>query len=335
MMLTSRCQREQGLTLVEILITMTLGILLTAGILQVFSGSKQTYRVQQSLARLQENARFALDLIARDVRRTDFVGCTQDGFNNSNLARGINSASGNYDAEKHGFNVALSGVDNDADISNNFVDNTDRFTVRGAMGQGELLQADMAAPNSPLVLPSTHNLNSGNVALITNCNQGDIFQISAAAGGQLSHGISGSGNNPWNLTDQLSTSYATGSLIFELVTRSYAIRNGTSGRPALHYSENGGSSWQELVEGVEDMQVLYGEDTDQDGTANYYVPAGMVGLNMDQVMSLRIRLLLATEKDNIASDSLSYNFNGANLTATDKRIRKSITSTIALRNRLP
>ena len=67
---------QSGLTLIELLIAMTLGILLTFGVTEIYINSKQTYRSQDGLARMQENARFALDFIARDVRSSGYVGCS-------------------------------------------------------------------------------------------------------------------------------------------------------------------------------------------------------------------------------------------------------------------
>ncbi|MDT8372197.1 MAG: PilW family protein, partial [Gammaproteobacteria bacterium] len=58
----------------------------------------------------------------------------------------------------------------------------------------------------------------------------------------------------------------------------------------------------ELIEGIENMQILYGEDTDADNTANYYVPAGTGGLNMNQVVSIRISLLVRSMDDNLTSE---------------------------------
>ena len=59
------------------------------------------------------------------------------------------------------------------------------------------------------------------------------------------------------------------------------------------------------------MQILYGEDTDADGTANRYLLVNTVG-NMANVVSIRIRLLVRTIDDNLAAQTLLYSFNGVN-----------------------
>lgn len=67
--------KQSGFSLVEIMIALLIGLFLLGGILQMFSASQQTYRMQRNLARLQENGRFALDFITHDIRMTGNWGC--------------------------------------------------------------------------------------------------------------------------------------------------------------------------------------------------------------------------------------------------------------------
>ena len=113
--------------------------------------------------------------------------------------------------------------------------------------------------------------------------------------------------------------------------------------PALYrraISKNGDESGnilaQELVRGVENMQILYGIDTDSDGVANQYVTANNSELdNWNSVVSIKVSLLMST-LDNIPADTASktYNVNGTDIDpADDNRLRKVYTTTILLRNR--
>jgi type IV pilus assembly protein PilW len=61
--------KQRGLSLLELLIAMALGVLLVAGIGTIYIGSNQTYRVQENSARLQETGRFALEVIGRSLRQ--------------------------------------------------------------------------------------------------------------------------------------------------------------------------------------------------------------------------------------------------------------------------
>lgn len=68
------CQ-QKGMTLIEIMIALLLGVFLLAGVIQIFISSRETYRVQEALSRLQENGRFAMDFIGRDIRMADYRAC--------------------------------------------------------------------------------------------------------------------------------------------------------------------------------------------------------------------------------------------------------------------
>jgi type IV pilus assembly protein PilW len=66
-------KKRRGFTLVEILVALAIGALLTSGFVQIFSSSKKTYLIQDNLSRLQENARFAMDFLARDIRMAGHI----------------------------------------------------------------------------------------------------------------------------------------------------------------------------------------------------------------------------------------------------------------------
>ena len=65
---------QRGLTLVELMIAMLLGLFLIGGLLQIFINSRQTNRMQEALSRLQENGRFAIDFIAQGYSHGGFSG---------------------------------------------------------------------------------------------------------------------------------------------------------------------------------------------------------------------------------------------------------------------
>jgi type IV pilus assembly protein PilW len=67
-------KRERGFTIVEIMVALAVSLLLMAGVIQVFAGNRETYRLQAGLATLQENARFAVDLLRRDLSMAGYPG---------------------------------------------------------------------------------------------------------------------------------------------------------------------------------------------------------------------------------------------------------------------
>ena len=75
-------KHQQGFTVVEIMVAVAISLFLLAGILQVLSSNKQTSRYQEAVARIQENARFALMFLGRDFRQAGYMGCTGNNFTN-------------------------------------------------------------------------------------------------------------------------------------------------------------------------------------------------------------------------------------------------------------
>ena len=148
---------------------------------------------------------------------------------------------------------------------------------------------------------------------------------------------------PCNAADDLGKTY-TDAQVYPINTISYYVRTGAGGQPSL-YRRVGTNDAQELVEGIENMQILYGVDTEFAsppttpgyGVPNYYVSANNV-TNMANVVSVRISLLARTIDDNLAAQPLAFNYplpTNAATTPTDRRIRRVFNTTIAVRNRLP
>lgn len=63
---------ERGFSLIELMISMVLGLILITGVINLFLASSQTYRLQDAMFRVQESGRFALDFVLRDLRSAGF-----------------------------------------------------------------------------------------------------------------------------------------------------------------------------------------------------------------------------------------------------------------------
>jgi len=109
----------------------------------------------------------------------------------------------------------------------------------------------------------------------------------------------------------------------------------------LQCSTDGGTTWSTLVGGVQDMQIQYGLDTDGNQTANSYVTAGNVGADFESVVSMRVALLLRSTVGNLnlGVDDNAYTLldkvvYAAGAAPADGRIRRVVSTTVKLRNRL-
>jgi type II secretory pathway pseudopilin PulG len=75
--MNSRCKQlckpgNGGFTLVELMVAIALAFVVLLLMIQLFSGTKQSYLFQEGLMRVQEDGRVAIELIARDVRKAGF-----------------------------------------------------------------------------------------------------------------------------------------------------------------------------------------------------------------------------------------------------------------------
>jgi type IV pilus assembly protein PilW len=70
--------RQGGLSLIEIMVALVIAALLLLGLSQIFIGSKSTYRLQEGMSRVQENARFVLQYLEENVRMAGYMGCGND-----------------------------------------------------------------------------------------------------------------------------------------------------------------------------------------------------------------------------------------------------------------
>lgn len=340
--LSSLPRSDQGFTIVELMIAMTLGLVIAGVLGYVFVANSLSYRVQNGLARAQEGGRFAVDFLARDIRMA--------GFNGSCLARGdlvTNTLNAGYassittyvqgnDASSGAWSPALDGSIAAASPSAG----SDILTIRLA-GNGVPLETPfMPNTSAALHVPAGNPFRQFDIAVICDAVGGAIFQITnanPATSGSIVHNT-GTGS-PGNATKDLGHKYGANAEIFTVSTHSYYVAPNPRGSTSLWMIATpcpaGDSCPVELVEGVERLQLEYGIDTDNDmqHTANQFVVAGSVS-DWGRVVAVRISVLVRSADDGLRTAAGSLNFNGS-VTASDRRLRKTYTSVVHLRNRAP
>ena len=73
-LLPGTVRRQAGFSLVELMIAITLGLVVLLAVGSIYLGSRQTYRVQEDNARMQEAGRYALEVIGRSIRQAGADG---------------------------------------------------------------------------------------------------------------------------------------------------------------------------------------------------------------------------------------------------------------------
>ncbi len=323
--------RQAGISLVEVLVALVISLFLLGGIIQVYTGNKATFAFTSALAEIQENGRFALDTMSQDLRLSATRGCVAfDPGPPSNINNTINGGTyGGYDSNFHDF----TGEEEIEGTNNTGLNGSDALTVRGARPGQRNVEGPFTAPTDQRLFTDTiGTLAAGDIILVARCGANDLL-IDAEADilPVTSVTVASPTQSQINLGANKSQQFGADAIIIELQTVTYSIAAGESGEPALW--RNDGGVAQELVEGVEEMQILYGIDTDTDQFPNQYVDADNVP-DFDDVVSVRIQLLVRSIDDFVTDDPQTYTFNGATITPADRRIRQVFSTTIALRNRI-
>ena len=335
----ARPGRQRGLSLVEIMVAMVISLILLAGVVQIFIGSKNTYRVQEGLSRLQENGRFAIDIMARDVRMAGFQGCTRLGTAPGQVEPNIIVKTPPA-ALAFTVNDVLAGAD-DVSAGNALGARagTDTLTIRGARPSSAKLTGNMTADNANIQIDSNpDNFEANDILIITDCINADIFQASAVSNGSGTTVTIAHANNV-NTDNRLSKAYRDNAMLMRFETYTYFVadsgRTNAAGNPiySLFRTSVDGST-EELIEGIEDLQIQYGVDTNDDMLVDTYVAAGGVGASQwGNIVAVRLSVLADTI-ENVATAETGYNTGTFSSNSPgDRKLRREFTTTVTLRNR--
>lgn len=251
---------QQGFTLVEIMVAITIGLVMMAGILQVSQANKESNRLQRNMGFVQENIRSAMEIMGRDIRKAGFY------IDDNPAARILTPpvpfkfVSVTATTDTTAFATADGGGANN-----------DQITITYEAIDGTTRDCLGAVPTIAAAGPET----------------GNIF-----------------------------------------VVNQYFIAN-----QRLMCRGNTGAA-QPLVDGVESLQILYGENTDGNpASANRYVQPDVA--NMSNVVSVRLGMrFISRESVRPTVDSNVYALLDATAPApfNDRLLRREITTTIFLRN---
>lgn len=338
--------RAQGFSLVELMVALVLGLVLITGVIQIYLSTKTGYNLQTGMARAQENGRYAVDFLTRDLRMTgDPGGCGGNlaaGFTVSVLADAAAPA-GTADFE-FAADTVLQGHEDGAGFTPpaavpfwpDAANARDAITiVRADAGSEQPLNTDMAGVSADIVVDGG-DFSTGDVALIADCEQADVFVVTATAGTTpltLSHAATS------NLSGNLSRAYrqSDGAAVSRAIVRTYYIGENPDGGPSLYRTGSEGTF--ELVPGLENLQLQFGRDTNNDGNVDSFADADAVA-DWAEVIAVQVDVLSRTP-EGVSPTAADYAFreDGAVTTTTppsgDSRLRRWYAGTVALRNLIP
>jgi len=352
--------RQIGFTLIEMMIGMGLGLTVVAGLITVFQGNKQSSELNQAMADMQENVRYAFDALGRDIRMAGFQGCALSSEATATIKASDAPTSNFYLSSLSGSHVG-DGKNWEPVPPPTFkypeaievVANTDALSIQ--FGNQELFNVQaMSNSSSDVVLDALpETIAAGDYVLISNCQTADLFRVTAINNATLKHDSS---LNQGSAT--LSTAYGQGdsanlATLMKFEANVYFLANtgrkNQSGdditslyRQTLPFD----SPPQEMVEGVEQFRIKFGIREEKSDDLQWGSAKDVAG-EFEKVQSVQIGLLMASyERLLPANDAKSYFVAGdlvvpetANGTlntpthAADKRFRLSFNTTINVRNR--
>lgn len=338
-------QSQTGFGIIELMIAITLGIVLSGAVIQVTLASQRSQRVLEAVSQLQESGRIAVSFLTRDLRMAGYMGCPNLERIPVNVIAKTPPSDLNFTAEN-----VLRGQDNvSAGNAYSAVANTDIVSIQRAVTPAATLTGNTTPNNANIQINSNPaGLGAGDYVFITDCINADLFTATTVSNGNGNKITIAHASNK-NIENKISKIYGSDAEIMGFQSLVYFIRDSGRSTPAgnaIHslwvqarYLGNGAAPIAtELVEGVEDMQITYGEDTDGDRDIDAYRSAADV-TDFSAVLSVRIELLMHSVDDNIVGSSGEFvqsnlSFNGAAV-ASDQRLRQVYSTAVAIRNRLP
>lgn len=375
----SAARTSRGFSMVELMVAMVLGLVLTYAMISVFISSKTAFRRQEQLNSVQQSVRLAFEYLASDARMVGHLGCyTGRGMPTNNLAAtalatnyaiGVegyeytnlvantftlsdNSPANITDATKWATNVAAAGINTipvatigGGAAGDGLTPGSDALVIRTVAGKPVRLTADTTSLGTTAAIENfgsgmcsdgTTNKVSGFCAnshvLLASCEAASVFSVTSLTSTTLT------------LSNAVGTVYPAASAeAFPLQTIVYYVKKSSSGTSTSLYrrifdGDNAGLE-QELIEGVENMQLRYGQDTTAipDGVVDGYVAASMVS-DWSKVVAIRMSLLLrASDPVDGVAVAASGVVNGVEVTyptTGSKYDRRMFTTTIAVRNKI-
>ncbi|WP_455201814.1 PilW family protein [Kaarinaea lacus] len=332
---------QRGITIVEVMVAVSLSLIILAGVMHIFINNKQTYRVQEAFARLQESGRFAMNTITKDLRMAGYMGCASSIASPANIVdldgiAGADNVSVFNGNGLEGFEYSNLPITLNSVLqltTSTVVPGTDIIRIKRGSSTGIHPVGPMTSLSAQIKLPpalAAGVFSRDDILMVTDCEHADTFAASNVTSGstpgqpfvEITHDAT---NNI--VTPMLSTIYKEDAEVMKMINHTYYISNNSAGVPSLFrmtMGNAGSMTPEELVDGIEDMQLLYGEDSDDDGTPNRYVNSTLV-TDWNNVISIRVELQIRSIEDNVAAELTAYG---------DHRLRRTFTTSIAIRNRV-
>ncbi|MEA9559361.1 PilW family protein [Xanthomonas campestris] len=310
--------RQQGFNLIELMISMLLGLLVVGAAIGIFLSNRQTYAATEGLGRVQETARIGFEMLARDIRESGANPCDKA----LPVANVLTSPTAtwwkNWVQPLQGFeNGVLSGS----------ASGTDAIQILAAATGGATLSTHAAASQQITLSATAPEIQSGNLALLCDRQQLAILQLQTVSGTSVSY-VSASLNTCNRLgrlpgvcvTGSNAYTYERNAILTNLRAVRWYVKANSRGSTSLYQDvigSGGTSVTNEIAEGVSDMELEYLTAAGGALADATYVNAAAI-TNWANVLAVRLSLTVQSP-DSVGSDG--------------QPLSRTVTSVISIRNR--
>jgi len=364
---------QRGLTLIEAMVSITLGLIVVGAVLYIYMGARGAYRVSKSTSRTQEAGRFGLDAIMHDVREVGFIGC---GSRMSLATFGpmpinqtavppmtLNSAAqaiGGYSASSYAPGSSNPWPQPGGIVPGWLSGGGDVLVLRVATASPVMMVAD-SNPATPAIYVADNcaGVRTDDYVLASNCTSATLLRVSnspasgapactgtgvpVAGGVEIDFAANDGGGNTINNLPIPAPSFAYSSMASAQRFDEYTYYVGQMPFrqwPALYRYSLRARASEEIIDHVQSMSVYYGIDPGGGAPVQYQSAAQVQAAgNWAAVTSVRVQLLTAGDDQGVVDlprPALAF---GAPNTAPafvppDTRYWQLFTATAALRDRL-
>ena len=314
-------KQQAGVTLVELMVALTIGSFLMVGAVQVYNQSRHAFVINESIARVQETAQFAMDTIEADVRMASNWGRHSRG--SSIVGRSVTGDANPLTLATPAACGAAWALDLARPVEGN---NNNYGLACGAVG-GAQINSDTVTTRRTTVAATA--LEAGRLQIQTTRIQGELF-----ADGNVPSAFDPVASETHNLLVNTYYVAANSTLIPGVPTLRRKMLTSVGGVPTVVD--------QEVAPGVQNLQLQFGVDVDQDNTVDRYVNPGDAILDPlavgfipgARVLTARIWLVVrGISLEPGIQDLRNYQPGDINLGVyTDAFRRMQVSKTILLRN---
>lgn len=280
MMLMKEVKKQAGVGIIELMVSIAIGLFILAGVLQLYLTSTQNVSSFEGSSRIQENARYAFARFEKDIGQAGNMGCFSSTFMglefDNRFKNNVGGGAGVY-----AFNKFVGGANN-VGPGINGASSTDQLIVRFASTGRRYPVLEHTSPNITLPAGVVDSIDVGQTLVISDCSMTTVFVASDVDTGnntvEHAQGSANPNGDPYNIDGELIKPEYLGANssddIIEGVTPAYVYISESGGTGVAAYEIGNSAAGTcdannpqfcalkrnglEIVEGVEDLQIEYG-----------------------------------------------------------------------------